>query len=73
MQLLPTLDNVLYNVQRQGKISFYVSFLHGLPVPALNCPDLDDYSKFTQPAARHISLGVAHSLFSDSMEKRQQL
>ena len=24
MQLLPTLDNVLYNVQRQGKISFYV-------------------------------------------------
>ncbi|KAH9480623.1 2-oxoisovalerate dehydrogenase subunit alpha, mitochondrial [Psilocybe cubensis] len=23
MQLLPTLDNVLYNVQRQGKISFY--------------------------------------------------
>ncbi|KAF7422680.1 hypothetical protein PC9H_010836 [Pleurotus ostreatus] len=28
MQLLPTLDTVLYNVQRQGKISFYVS-LHG--------------------------------------------
>lgn len=26
MQLLPTLDNVLYNVQRQGKISFYVCF-----------------------------------------------
>lgn len=25
MLLLPTLDNVLYNVQRQGKISFYVS------------------------------------------------
>lgn len=25
MQLLPTLDNLLYNVQRQGKISFYVS------------------------------------------------
>lgn len=24
MQLLPTLDNVLYNIQRQGKISFYV-------------------------------------------------
>ena len=24
MQLLPTLDTVLYNVQRQGKISFYV-------------------------------------------------
>jgi hypothetical protein len=24
MQLLPTLDNILYNVQRQGKISFYV-------------------------------------------------
>ena len=24
MMLLPTLDNVLYNVQRQGKISFYV-------------------------------------------------
>jgi len=24
MNLLPTLDNVLYNVQRQGKISFYV-------------------------------------------------
>ena len=24
MLLLPTLDNVLYNVQRQGKISFYV-------------------------------------------------
>ncbi|KXN81781.1 2-oxoisovalerate dehydrogenase subunit alpha, mitochondrial [Leucoagaricus sp. SymC.cos] len=24
MQLLPALDNVLYNVQRQGKISFYV-------------------------------------------------
>ncbi|TFK24991.1 branched-chain alpha-keto acid dehydrogenase E1-alpha subunit [Coprinopsis marcescibilis] len=23
MQLLPTLDNVLYNIQRQGKISFY--------------------------------------------------
>ncbi|KAG6916324.1 hypothetical protein DXG01_007374 [Tephrocybe rancida] len=23
MQLLPTLDNILYNVQRQGKISFY--------------------------------------------------
>ncbi|KAG7088194.1 hypothetical protein E1B28_012211 [Marasmius oreades] len=25
MQLLPALDTVLYNVQRQGKISFYVS------------------------------------------------
>ncbi|EGN98429.1 hypothetical protein SERLA73DRAFT_183432 [Serpula lacrymans var. lacrymans S7.3] len=25
MQLLPTLDNLLYNVQRQGKISFYVT------------------------------------------------
>jgi len=25
MQMLPTLDNVLYNVQRQGKISFYVT------------------------------------------------
>ena len=25
MQLLPALDNILYNVQRQGKISFYVS------------------------------------------------
>ncbi|KAF8073875.1 branched-chain alpha-keto acid dehydrogenase E1-alpha subunit [Lyophyllum atratum] len=25
MQLLPTLDNVLYNVQRQGKISFYMT------------------------------------------------
>ena len=25
MQLLPALDNVLYNIQRQGKISFYVS------------------------------------------------
>lgn len=24
MQLLPNLDNILYNVQRQGKISFYV-------------------------------------------------
>jgi hypothetical protein len=24
MQLLPVLDNLLYNVQRQGKISFYV-------------------------------------------------
>ena len=24
MMLLPTLDNVLYNAQRQGKISFYV-------------------------------------------------
>ncbi|TFK40771.1 branched-chain alpha-keto acid dehydrogenase E1-alpha subunit [Crucibulum laeve] len=28
MQLLPTLDNVLYNVQRQGKISFYMT-AHG--------------------------------------------
>lgn len=26
MQLLPTLDTVLYNVQRQGKISFHVGF-----------------------------------------------
>ncbi|KAL0960980.1 hypothetical protein HGRIS_005977 [Hohenbuehelia grisea] len=25
MQLLPTLDNILYNVQRQGKISFYMT------------------------------------------------
>ncbi|KAH6912674.1 branched-chain alpha-keto acid dehydrogenase E1-alpha subunit [Coprinopsis sp. MPI-PUGE-AT-0042] len=25
MQLLPTLDNVLYNIQRQGKISFYMT------------------------------------------------
>lgn len=25
MQLLPALDTVLYNIQRQGKISFYVS------------------------------------------------
>ncbi|KIY70906.1 branched-chain alpha-keto acid dehydrogenase E1-alpha subunit [Cylindrobasidium torrendii FP15055 ss-10] len=25
MNLLPTMDNVLYNVQRQGKISFYVT------------------------------------------------
>ncbi|KAJ7069567.1 branched-chain alpha-keto acid dehydrogenase E1-alpha subunit, partial [Mycena amicta] len=31
MQLLPTLDTVLYNVQRQGKISFHVccAFSHG--------------------------------------------
>ncbi|RXW16469.1 hypothetical protein EST38_g9396 [Candolleomyces aberdarensis] len=28
MMLLPTLDNVLYNVQRQGKISFYMT-AHG--------------------------------------------
>ncbi|RDB17954.1 2-oxoisovalerate dehydrogenase subunit alpha, mitochondrial [Hypsizygus marmoreus] len=28
MQLLPTLDNILYNVQRQGKISFYMT-AHG--------------------------------------------
>ncbi|KAJ6621818.1 hypothetical protein B0H10DRAFT_947688 [Mycena sp. CBHHK59/15] len=27
MQLLPTLDTVLYNVQRQGKISFHVGSL----------------------------------------------
>jgi len=25
MQLLPTMDNILYNVQRQGKISFYMT------------------------------------------------
>jgi len=25
MQLLPTLDNILYNIQRQGKISFYMT------------------------------------------------
>ncbi|KAK7469076.1 hypothetical protein VKT23_003570 [Stygiomarasmius scandens] len=25
MQLLPNLDNILYNVQRQGKISFYMT------------------------------------------------
>ena len=25
MLMLPSLDNLLYNVQRQGKISFYVS------------------------------------------------
>jgi len=25
MQMLPTLDNILYNVQRQGKISFYMT------------------------------------------------
>ncbi|KAF8729417.1 hypothetical protein AX14_006139 [Amanita brunnescens Koide BX004] len=25
MQLLPTVDNILYNVQRQGKISFYMT------------------------------------------------
>lgn len=33
MQLLPTLDTVLYNVQRQGKISFYVCciFVHLSP------------------------------------------
>lgn len=30
MQLLPTLDNILYNIQRQGKISFYVSTLSSL-------------------------------------------
>lgn len=24
MVLLPTMDNLLYNIQRQGKISFYV-------------------------------------------------
>jgi hypothetical protein len=24
MVLLPTIDNILYNIQRQGKISFYV-------------------------------------------------
>ena len=28
MMLLPTLDNVLYNAQRQGKISFYVRLLY---------------------------------------------
>ena len=31
MMLLPTLDNVLYNVQRQGKISFYVRQVFILP------------------------------------------
>jgi hypothetical protein len=25
MCLLPAIDNILYNIQRQGKISFYVS------------------------------------------------
>src|ERR1700722_9870057 len=25
MQLLPTLDNILYNLQRQGKFSFYMT------------------------------------------------
>ncbi len=25
MALLPVMDNLLYNIQRQGKISFYVS------------------------------------------------
>lgn len=28
MQLLPMMDNILYNVQRQGKISFYVRYFH---------------------------------------------
>lgn len=28
--LLPTMDNVLYNVQRQGKISFYVRVHHDI-------------------------------------------
>lgn len=28
MQLLPAMDNILYNVQRQGKFSFYVRHLH---------------------------------------------
>lgn len=26
MALLPIMDNLLYNIQRQGKISFYVRF-----------------------------------------------
>jgi len=33
MQLLPTMDNILYNVQRQGKVSFYVRHPHPLISP----------------------------------------
>ncbi|GAW06461.1 branched-chain alpha-keto acid dehydrogenase e1-alpha subunit [Lentinula edodes] len=32
MQLLPNLDNILYNVQRQGKISFYMTAQPPLPM-----------------------------------------
>jgi hypothetical protein len=36
MVLLPTVDNILYNLQRQGKISFYVSLSVQLVLHQLN-------------------------------------
>jgi hypothetical protein len=31
MVLLPIMDNLLYNIQRQGKISFYVRVFPSIP------------------------------------------
>lgn len=47
MQLLPTLDNILYNVQRQGKISFYVRALEY--TKHLLTYALDDFRKINGP------------------------
>ena len=60
MQLLPTLDNILYNVQRQGKISFYVSprifqTRNSIQEPAR----LDDLCK---PKRRHFQYLTAYSM-----------
>ncbi len=45
MQLLPTLDTVLYNVQRQGKISFYVSLVRSWSCLIYLVNQLDDFSE----------------------------
>ncbi|KAI0051109.1 branched-chain alpha-keto acid dehydrogenase E1-alpha subunit [Auriscalpium vulgare] len=47
MVLLPTVDNLLYNVQRQGKISFYVGVL--LSYSTLNStPPTDDRGQYRE-------------------------
>jgi 2-oxoisovalerate dehydrogenase E1 component alpha subunit len=49
MQLLPALDNVLYNVQRQGKISFYVSVQHKSgSISVASSLNLDDGCEFEE-------------------------
>lgn len=50
MQLLPTLDNILYNVQRQGKISFYVRAHDASQTIADSDISLDDLCKINDHA-----------------------
>lgn len=48
MLLCPTLDNILYNVQRQGKISFYVRSNSLFVALRLLTAYLDDSCKLVQ-------------------------